>query len=944
MSEIAQFDIRNFIDQLTPAKGKNRYICPVCAGNNMTVDPKTGKYQCWNGCDCSEIREALAPWAKRQQTYSPQPHSHKLKINKKTPLPAPLPDGRIELATLPNPVEVPARVKKGNTIEIIYFYSATQYVLRVECPDDKKPKGYSKKIIPFHVDSAGKEIKGKGNKAWEPYRMGEVEQYSAGKWVLTVEGEPCVDCSRLYLNLVTFTFQGSEWTDEAIYRALLKIKAANIAGLILLRDNDKTGYAKAKKIELIAAKIQLPLIIIDPLQLWPECPHKGDIVDWVQWGQEQNMDQAEFIRRLEEEIYRAVEVRNQEVAEFEQLEHPQNLTKRDAIEQAKSIIKLGLDELEETIQLDDLREQAGFSVSFWERRILPPLRRNLQSERLKLEIQTFLLQTEVTDQITERSRIVSRYHLTHKEFDQLCHTIRYAEKQNQQKPRLLTPKELFNLESENLDFLIPGYLPRYASALISGLPGAGKSLLTIDLAYALTTAGEFLSEKVKLGKVMIINSDQPLNITASYLSDRGFDQDNPDWKVVGPNRDMVAWTIKDLELLETWLEEFQPDLVIIDSIRTTICYPLGIEEKSEIVGHWMKEVERLVIRYGSLLWVHHDNKDTNLNGVSRASGSTAITGNVSVHWRLERATKDDSDPNRIFSMPKTRGFEPITANLKYESVSGQWIYQGRIGESPEVAKANQTLQQKIIELLEQRLEVGFEGKEIKDLLGGSDSVHTVLSRMVQRGIIGKRKSKTNSAKNAKVYFLSSGVNSEKTVQPPLSPLSVSDVNFQSESLTEQDFPKLNTKPNTCPIKPNTNGVLDLKTQVLDSEKAELAMASPVFEVNLTPEPNTGGEVCESTAQFESVIESGAINLDSVITDADSIKSTQPESVLFNSGDRVKFQHESFSGWRKGKIVEVVREQDYVQYFVVQASVRDTKTGLWEARTYNIYNGKWLRQL
>ncbi len=940
MRETAQFNIRNFIDQLTPTKTKNRFICPVCDGNNLTIDPDTGEYQCWTGCNCKDIREAVAPWAQRQQVYSPQPHNYKPKFKKKTP-PAPLPDAPINLATLPSKVEIPSRVNKGNRTEIIYPYSDTQWVVRVERPNDTKPKGYSKDIYPYHQNSLGEAIKSKGNEAWEPYRIEELKQYGAGKWVLGVEGEECVDCPRSHLNLITFTLQGSAWSDEALYQGMLTIQAAGVAGVVFYPDNDSTGYAKAEKMALASAKINLPFIAINPIQLWSECPAKGDIVDWVKWGLGQGMDQAEFIKQLEEEIHKAVAAKKLEQAEVEQLEHPQKLTKREAIEQAKAIIQAGLDEIEEAIELDDLREQANLTISFWERQILLPLRRSLQSQRLKLEIQAYFKETDTVKQITERSRIVSRYHLTNKEFEQQCHAIRYAEKQNSQKPRLLTPKELFNLESENLDFLVPGYLPRYVSGLVSGLPGAGKSLVTIDLAYAIATGGEFLGEKVKLGKVLIINSDQPLNITASYLSDRGFDQDNPNWKVVGPNRDMAAWTIKDLELLESWLEEFQPDLVIIDSIRTTICYPLGIEEKSEIVGHWMKEVERLVMRYGSLLWVHHDNKDKNLSGVSRASGSTAITGNVSVHWRLEKTTNDDSDPNRLFSMPKTRGFEPITANLKYESASGQWIYQGRVGESAETAQNNQTLQQKILDLLEQRLDVGFEGKEIKDLLGGSDSVHTVLSRMVQRGIIGKRKSKTNSAKNAKVYFLSSGVNSEKTVQPPLCPLSATDENFHSESLTEQDFPKPNTKPNTCLTKPNTPLVLDLKTQVLDSDNAELAMTSPAFEVNLTPEPNQEGGLCE---QNELVISSKAVNQESVIADADTGDSTESESFLFSCNERVQFQHEDFQGWRKGTIKDVVFKEGCFHYYLVQFFIRNRQTGVWKSLTRKVYNKKWLKKL
>jgi hypothetical protein len=58
------FDIRNFLDRLTPKKGKNRYICPVCEGS-LTVDIKTGKYQCWgepgNKQHLKDIREAVNP-------------------------------------------------------------------------------------------------------------------------------------------------------------------------------------------------------------------------------------------------------------------------------------------------------------------------------------------------------------------------------------------------------------------------------------------------------------------------------------------------------------------------------------------------------------------------------------------------------------------------------------------------------------------------------------------------------------------------------------------------------------------------------------------------------------------------------------------------------------------------------------------------------------------
>ena len=59
-SNTNSFDIRNFIDKLTHVKGE-KYICPVCNNNNLSISKKTGAYQCWNGCQNKDIREAISP-------------------------------------------------------------------------------------------------------------------------------------------------------------------------------------------------------------------------------------------------------------------------------------------------------------------------------------------------------------------------------------------------------------------------------------------------------------------------------------------------------------------------------------------------------------------------------------------------------------------------------------------------------------------------------------------------------------------------------------------------------------------------------------------------------------------------------------------------------------------------------------------------------------------
>lgn len=63
------FNILDHIDKLTLAgREKDRYLCPVCGGNDFTVQSKgenAGAYQCWSGqCKPTDIREAVSPLEK----------------------------------------------------------------------------------------------------------------------------------------------------------------------------------------------------------------------------------------------------------------------------------------------------------------------------------------------------------------------------------------------------------------------------------------------------------------------------------------------------------------------------------------------------------------------------------------------------------------------------------------------------------------------------------------------------------------------------------------------------------------------------------------------------------------------------------------------------------------------------------------------------------------
>lgn len=433
----------------------------------------------------------------------------------------------------------------------------------------------------------------------------------------------------------------------------------------------------------------------------------------------------------------------------------------EEVEGLAKLVLIKLQDNEKRNELHKLRRRSEMSSYDWNQYI-----RSLEAEihaaidktekvrRINLEIQSWLRITNETEQELERIRILTHYQLKDKSFERIVRGMRLAESELAHKSHPLSIGELFSLESEPLQWLAPGFMPAKTSALLSGLPGSGKSLLALDLAYAICRGEKFLGEQCAKGKVLYIASDQPLNQTKQYLWERGFEDSDP-LTIVGEGKGMAAWSVRKLEDLESWLLLGSYTLVITDSIRSTICYPLGLEEKSEQIGHWMKEVERLVIGHGaSLLWIHHDNKDKDLKGVSRSSGSTAIPANVSVHMRIENASGDETSPMRRLTMPKTRNFEAQSLEIQFKPETYEWELIGRTGESPEVARDNLTLGQKIQALLEKHPGVGLEVSEIKQALGDSPSVYKVLSRLEAQGILGKRRSATNS--KAKVYFIADG--------------------------------------------------------------------------------------------------------------------------------------------------------------------------------------------
>src|SRR4028119_1444669 len=266
-SSANSFDIRDHLDQLLPGKGKNKYVCPVCEGRNLSVAPKTGQYKCWSGdCSSADIREAIRPLAEflaERKGERPARQARKPKAKKKEYPPTPIASGA-KLLRLPAPgkpprASLPKYFPQGvphNAAQITYSYSSTQKVLRFEWSAPNTPKGRDKTYRQVHIDPNGKEVWSKGDARWPAYRIDEVVELLKtvpdGEPIIIflVEGEPNVELAR-GIGIAALSLQGSNWSDLEAQKMLETLRATgkNVS-IAILRDNDDAGIKKGKGVWL----------------------------------------------------------------------------------------------------------------------------------------------------------------------------------------------------------------------------------------------------------------------------------------------------------------------------------------------------------------------------------------------------------------------------------------------------------------------------------------------------------------------------------------------------------------------------------------------------------------------------------------------------------------------------------------------------------------------
>lgn len=259
---MADFCMLDHIDKLTSVKG-GKFTCPACNGTNFSVDKTTGAYDCYDGCESRDIREAVAPWENRDRTQATPKAARPAQKRQWTYTDV---EG--------NPCIQVNRADDGNGKKQIYqaFWESNQWITKVS-----------------------DETKAKLKKSVTIYRVAEIlKAIEAGQAIFWVEGEPCADLLwDLGIPATTSIGGSAAYKSNGDYSQVL-----TGASVVICPDRDVNGLKYA---DLVAADYPESkwLYAFPDSPAWENLPRdKGlDIVDWVS---DFKLDSPQIVRAVEE--------------------------------------------------------------------------------------------------------------------------------------------------------------------------------------------------------------------------------------------------------------------------------------------------------------------------------------------------------------------------------------------------------------------------------------------------------------------------------------------------------------------------------------------------------------------------------------------------------------------------------------------------------------------
>jgi hypothetical protein len=171
------------------------------------------------------------------------------------------------------------------------------------------------------------------------------------------------------------------------------------------------------------------------------------------------------------------------------------------------------------------------------------------------------------------------------------------------------------------DWLVRGVIERGTVAILSGDTGAAKSIVSSWLAVASLTGQDWLERTTTVGRVLIVDEENPEGLATARLRALGLRNGDRDRLRYFSREGFTLGTEQSDDRLTQLLAEFRPDLLVIDTLMSASA--VDVNDNVAAVK-MMKKLRGWAREYGcGVLVLHHERKQ-HRDGPSAGSGQQTM--------------------------------------------------------------------------------------------------------------------------------------------------------------------------------------------------------------------------------------------------------------------------------------------------------------------------------
>ena len=223
-------------------------------------------------------------------------------------------------------------------------------------------------------------------------------------------------------------------------------------------------------------------------------------------------------------------------------------------------------------------------------------------------------------------------------------------------------------------YILKGVLAPGDVGCIFGAPGAGKSLISPHIGYAIARGAEAFGMRSKAGKVFYVAAEDPHGMRGRVTALKMRHGDAPGFNLVEGVSDLLSEGSPDLAALLEAVEAQRPSLVFLDTLA--MAFPALEENSAEGMGR-VVAVARMLAQWGAaVVLIHHDTKAEGKTprGHSLLNGALDVAMHVSrdefgvVRARLTKNRNGSCERDIAFTIStenlgQDEDGDPITAAL-----------------------------------------------------------------------------------------------------------------------------------------------------------------------------------------------------------------------------------------------------------------------------------------